>query len=48
MNGKLPNPNDGWPNLNLKTSSFIYEMGARIFREEAEKGRHLAALSAKI
>ena len=47
-NGELPNPNDGWPNLNLKTYSFIYEMGARIFREDAEKGRHLAALSAKI
>ena len=47
-NGELPNPNDGWPNLNLKTYSFIYEMGARIFREDAEKGRHLAALAARI
>ena len=27
----LPNPNDGWPNLNLKTYSYLYEMAAKIF-----------------
>lgn len=30
-NGVLPNPNDGWPNLSLKTYSYLYEMAARIF-----------------
>lgn len=30
-NSVLPNPNDGWPNLNLKTYSYLYEMAAKIF-----------------
>lgn len=30
-NGVLPNPNDGWPNLSLKTYSYLYEMAAKIF-----------------
>lgn len=30
----LPNPNDGWPNLSLKTYSFLYEMGRKIFEDE--------------
>lgn len=30
-NGRLPNPNDGWPNLNLKSYSYLYYMGAKIF-----------------
>ena len=33
-NDILPNPNDGWPNLNLKTFSYIYHMAARVFDEE--------------
>lgn len=40
--GTLPNPNDGWPNLNLKTYSFLYEMGAWVF------GGRLPALAAAI
>jgi len=27
----LPNPNDGWPNVSLKTYSFIYDMAAKIY-----------------
>ena len=30
-NGTLPNPNDGWPNLNLKTYSWLYEVAAKVF-----------------
>lgn len=30
----LPNPNDGWPNLSLKTYSFLYEIARKVFREE--------------
>lgn len=30
-NGVLPNPNDGWPNLNLKTYSYLYEMAAKLY-----------------
>lgn len=33
-NTLLPNPNDGWPNINLKTYSFLYEMAANIFESE--------------
>ena len=46
-NGRLPNPNDGWPNLNLKTYSFIYEMGAKIFAGTPE-GREIASLADRI
>ncbi len=34
-NHTLPNPNDGWPNLNLKTYSYIYCMGVKIFGEDS-------------
>ncbi|GEM02363.1 Heparinase II/III-like protein [Halolactibacillus halophilus] len=30
-NHELPNPNDGWPNINLKTYSYIYAIGAKLF-----------------
>ena len=30
----FPNPNDGWPDINLKTFSFLYHMGYRMFGEE--------------
>ena len=42
--GQLPNPNDGWPNLGLKTYSFIYEMGAKIFSQR-KGGEEIAALA---
>jgi len=30
----LPNPNDGWPNLSLKTYSFLYEIARKVFAED--------------
>lgn len=30
-NMMFPNPNDGWPNISLKTYSFLYEMAAKIY-----------------
>lgn len=37
-NQYLPNPNDGWPNLNLKTFSYIYHTAARAAGEHSEIG----------
>lgn len=37
-NQYLPNPNDGWPNLNLKTFSYVYHTVARAFGEESKIG----------
>lgn len=37
-NQYLPNPNDGWPNLNLKTFSYIYHTVARAFGEDSKVG----------
>ncbi|MDO4324588.1 MAG: heparinase II/III family protein [bacterium] len=37
-NQYLPNPNDGWPNLNLKTFSYIYHTMARAEGEDSEIG----------
>jgi hypothetical protein len=37
-NDYFPNPNDGWPNLNLKTYSYIYHTVARVFGENSEIG----------
>ncbi len=34
-NHTLPNPNDGWPNLNLKTYSYVYCMGVKIFGKDS-------------
>lgn len=34
----LPNPNDGWPNINLKTYSYIYQIAVRYFGQESEIG----------
>ena len=30
----FPNPNDGWPDINLKTFSFLYHLAYRVFGEE--------------
>lgn len=35
-NHQLPNPNDGWPNINLKTYSHIYAMSIKVFGEESK------------
>ena len=32
----LPNPNDGWPNINLKTYSYIYEIAAKYFGDDSD------------
>lgn len=37
-NHYLPNPNDGWPNLNLRTFSYIYHTAARALGEDSEVG----------
>lgn len=37
-NQYLPNPNDGWPNLNLKTFSYVYHTVARALGEYSEVG----------
>lgn len=29
--GRLPNPNDGWPDIGLKTYSYVYDLGAALF-----------------
>lgn len=34
----LPNPNDGWPNLNLRTFSYVYHTAARAFGEHSKVG----------
>lgn len=34
----LPNPNDGWPDLNLKTFSYVYHTVARVFGEDSPVG----------
>lgn len=40
-NDVLPNPNDGWPNLNLKTYSYIYNIAAKIFGQHSKIGNIL-------
>ncbi|MDY5931090.1 MAG: heparinase II/III family protein [Candidatus Ornithospirochaeta sp.] len=35
-NDVFPNPNDGWPNLNLKTFGYVYQMAARTLGEKSE------------
>lgn len=40
-NHQLPNPNDGWPNLNLKTYSYIYSVATKIFGIDSEIGNLL-------
>lgn len=30
----FPNPNDGWPDINLKTFSFLYHLAYKVFGEE--------------
>lgn len=37
----LPNPNDGWPNLSLKTYSYIYHIATKIYGEDSDIGNLL-------
>lgn len=34
-NLRLPNPNDGWPDINLKTYGYIYDMAVKVFNENS-------------
>ncbi len=43
----LPNPNDGWPNINLKTYSYIYSMGVQLFGDNSEIAQILRAILKK-
>lgn len=40
-NQQFPNPNDGWPNINLKTYSQIYAIGAKVLGLGSEIGQIL-------
>lgn len=35
-NDVLPNPNDGWPNLNLKSYEYIYCLASKVFGEDSK------------
>lgn len=35
-NDYFPNPNDGWPSINLKTYSYIYYVGNKVFGPSSE------------
>jgi len=35
-NDYFPNPNDGWPSINLKTYSYIYYVGNKVFGPHSE------------
>jgi hypothetical protein len=43
---QLPNPNDGWPNLNLKSYSYIYSVAVKVFGYGSEAGKILAQILA--
>lgn len=40
-NQYFPNPNDGWPSINLKTYSYIYHTAAKVFGSESVVGNLL-------
>ena len=43
-NDRFPNPSDGWPNIGLKTYSYVYFMGYKVYGEELlPLLRHIAA-----
>lgn len=43
-NHLLPNPNDGWPDVNLKTYSYIYATATKVFGADSEIGKILGAI----
>ena len=45
-NHDLPNPNDGWPNLNLRTFSYVYHTVARVLGEDSEVGNLIKIIEA--
>ncbi len=38
-NDVLPNPNDGWPDVTLKSCSYIYCLSTKVFGENSEVGK---------
>lgn len=36
-NDRFPNPSDGWPNVGLKTYSYVYYMGCKVFGKQVYK-----------
>ncbi|MBB6479887.1 heparinase II/III domain-containing protein [Spirochaeta isovalerica] len=47
-NHLLPNPNDGWPDINLKTYSYVYAIGTKIFGEDSRIGHLMASIVNKV
>ncbi len=43
-NHQFPNPNDGWPDLNLKTYSYVYSGAVKVLGEESRAARLLGAI----
>lgn len=43
----FPNPNDGWPNVNLKTYSYIYAVATKVYGEDSQVGKVLASILKK-
>lgn len=43
-NHRFPNPNDGWPNVNLKTYSFIYSVGTKVFGYDSKVAKVLSSI----
>ncbi len=41
----FPNPNDGWPDVNLKTYSYIYHVMAKCYGYDSEIGKILQVIS---
>lgn len=46
-NHTLPNPNDGWPNINLKTYSYIYTIASKFLGYESETANLLKNIENK-
>lgn len=40
----LPNPNDGWPDVNLKTYSYVYSIAAKVFGQDSKVGKILGSI----
>ncbi len=45
-NQYLPNPNDGWPDINLKTYGYVYHTAARFFGENSPVGNLVKLIEA--
>lgn len=41
---RLPNPNDGWPDVTLKTYSYIYAMAVKVLGESSDCGAMLKSI----